>query len=340
MMLLRYYTFELKLKHPFKITRGVRTSNQVVLIEIEHDGVIGYGESSPSKRYGESVETVINFLNKVDLSRFDDPFQIDDILSYIDSIEPGNTSAKAGIDIALHDLVGKLLDVPLYKLFGLNKEKTPITSFTIGIDEPKVIERKVEEAEEYPILKVKLGLENDEEIIRTIRKVTDKLIRVDANEGWKTKEIALEKIKWLQDEGVEFVEQPMPADDLGSIAWVRDKVDIPIIADENCVRLWDVPTLGKAYDGINIKLMKCTGIREAIKMINTARAMKMKVMIGCMIESSVGITAGAQISPLVDFADLDGNLLITNDPFNGVKVQNGKLILPDEPGLGVKKASL
>jgi L-alanine-DL-glutamate epimerase-like enolase superfamily enzyme len=336
-MILKYRTFELKLKHPFKITRGVRTSNQVVLIEIEHDGLIGYGEAPPSPRYGESVETVKNFLEKVDLSKFNDPLQVEDILNYVDSIEPGNNSAKAGIDIALHDLVGKILNVPLYKLFGLNKEKTPITSFTIGIDEPEVIERKVKEAEEYTVLKVKLGLENDYEIIRTIRKVTDKPIRVDANEGWKTKEIALEKIKWLQNEGVEFVEQPMPADDLDSIAWVRDRVELPIMADENCVRLWDVPILGKAYDGINIKLMKCTGIREAVKMINTARAMNMKVMLGCMIESSVGITAGAQISPLVDFADLDGNLLITNDPFDGVKVKDGKLILPDEPGLGVKK---
>ncbi len=336
-MRLRYSTFELKLKHPFKITRGVRTSNYVVLIEIEHNGIIGYGESSPSPRYGESIETVKNFLSKVDLSKFDDPFQIEDILNYVDSIEPSNTSAKAGIDIALHDLVGKTLGVPLYKIFGLNKEKTPITSFTIGIDELEMIERKVKEADEYPILKIKLGLENDEEIIKTIRKITDKPIRVDANEGWKTKETALEKIKWLQDEGVEFVEQPMPADELDSVAWVRDKVDMPIIADENCVRLWDVPTLGKAYDGINIKLMKCTGIREAIKMINTARAMNMKVMLGCMIESSVGITAGAHISPLVDFADLDGNLLIVNDPFEGVKVKNGKLILPDEPGLGIKK---
>lgn len=336
-MLLKYRTFELKLKHPFKITRGVRTSNWVALIEVEHDGVIGYGEASPSQRYGETIETVQNFLNKVDLSKFNDPFNLEEILNYIDSIEPGNTSAKAGIDIALHDLIGKLLKIPIYKLFGLNKEKTPITSFTIGIDEPNVIERKVKEAEEYPILKVKLGLENDEEIIRTIRKITDKLIRVDANEGWKTKELALEKIKWLQDEGVELVEQPMPANDIDSVAWLRDKVDIPIIADENCIRLYDVPTLGKAYDGINIKLMKSTGIREAIKMINTARAMNMKIMIGCMIESSVGITAGAQISPLVDFADLDGNLLITNDPFEGVKVKGGKLILPDEPGLGVKK---
>lgn len=336
-MLLRYQTFELKLRHPFKITRGVRTSNWVVLIEIEYEGFIGYGESSPSQRYGENIETVKNFLSKVDLSKFDDPFKLEEILSYIDSIEPGNTSAKAGIDIALHDLVGKLLNVPIYRLLGLNKDNTPLTSFTIGIDEPEVIERKVKEAEEYPILKVKLGLENDEEIIRTIRKVTDKPIRVDANEGWKTKEIALEKIKWLQDEGVEFIEQPMPAHDLDAVAWLRDKVDIPIIADENCIRLYDVPILGKAYDGINIKLMKCTGIREAIKMIHTARAMNMKVMVGCMIESSVGITAGAHISPLVDFADLDGNLLITNDPFNGVKVRNGKLILPDEPGLGVKK---
>ena len=336
-MKLTFTQFDLRLKHTFTISRSSRDISPIVITELEHDGIVGFGEASPSGRYGENIETVKAFLANVDLSRFDDPFQLESILDYVNGLAEGNTSAKAAVDIALHDWIGKKLGVPLYKYWGLDKTRTPMTSFTIGIDTPDVIEKKVREAEEYPLLKIKLGGSNDEEIMRTIRKVTKKTLRVDANEGWKTKEVALEKIKWLEQEGVEFVEQPMPASDLAGTAWVRERVSIPIIADENSIRLHDVPKLQGVFDGINIKLMKCTGVREAIQMIHTARACGMKIMVGCMIESSVAISAAAQFTPLLDYADLDGHVLTTNDPFDGVRIVDGKLILPDRPGIGVTK---
>jgi L-alanine-DL-glutamate epimerase-like enolase superfamily enzyme len=331
--------FDLRLKHTFTISRGSRDVSPVVFVQIEHDGIVGFGEAAPSNRYGESVETVEAFFAKVDVRRFVDPFQLESILDYVDGIAADNTSAKAAIDIALHDWIGKKVGLPLYKYWGLDKQKAPLTSMTIGIDEPEMIQRKVREAEEYPILKIKLGRANDEEVIRAIRQVTKKALRVDANEGWKTKEVALEKIKWLEQEGVEFVEQPLPAGDLAGTAWLRDRVNLPLIADENSIRLSDVSSLQGVFDGINIKLMKCTGLREALKMVHTARACGLKVMVGCMIESSVGISAAAQLSPLIDYADLDGNVLISNDPFEGVKIIEGKLALPDRPGIGVVKRS-
>jgi L-alanine-DL-glutamate epimerase-like enolase superfamily enzyme len=331
--------FDLKLKHTFTISRGSRDVSPVVFVQIEHDGIVGFGEAAPSNRYGESVETVEAFFAKLDVRRFVDPFQLESILDYVDGIAADNTSAKAAIDIALHDWIGKKVGLPLYKYWGLDKQKAPLTSMTIGIDEPEMIQRKVREAEEYPILKIKLGRANDEAVIRAIRQVTKKALRVDANEGWKTKEVALEKIKWLEQEGVEFVEQPLPAGDLAGTAWLRDRVNLPLIADENSIRLSDVSRLQGVFDGINIKLMKCTGLREALKMVHTARACGLKVMVGCMIESSVGISAAAQLSPLIDYADLDGNVLISNDPFDGVKIIEGKLALPDRPGIGVIKRS-
>lgn len=329
--------YDLKLKHTFTIARGARDVQPVVIVELEHEGIVGYGEAAPSARYGESVDSVASFLSKIEWARFADPYQIEAILSYVDGLVVGHTSAKAAIDIALHDLVGRKLRIPLYQYWGLDKQKTPLTSFTIGIDTPQGIEQKVLEAEAYPILKIKLGGDNDEEIIRTIRNVTKKTLRVDANEGWKIKEQAVEKIKWLEQEGVEFVEQPMPAADLAGTAWIRKRVNLPLIADENSLRLHDVPTLQGVFDGINIKLMKCTGLREAMRMIHTARACKLKIMVGCMIESSVAISAAAQLSPLIDYADLDGNVLITNDPFDGVRSLDGTIRLLDRPGIGVEK---
>ncbi|MBI3193027.1 MAG: dipeptide epimerase [Ignavibacteriae bacterium] len=325
----------LNLLHTFTISRSSKDVEPCVIVELEHDGIIGYGEAAPSERYGETAETVMNFLRNINLQQFDEPFQLDAILTYVNNLAPGNTSAKAAIDISLHDWIGKKLNIPLWKLWGLNKEKTPLTSFTIGIDSLDVIEKKVREAEPYPILKIKVGVANDEEIIKTIRKVTNKVIRVDANEGWKIKELARDKILWLEEQGVEFIEQPMPASHLDDTAWLRGQVHIPIIADESVVSLHDIPKLYGAFDGINIKLMKCTGLREAMRMIHTAKAANMKVMLGCMIESSVAISAAVQLSPMVDYADLDGNILISNDPFSGVKVVNGKLVLNDLPGLGV-----
>ncbi len=330
-------TYDLKLKHTFTIARSSRDVSPVVIVELEHEGIVGYGEAAPSRRYGETIETVNGFLKGVDLSPFGSPFELESILNYVDNIAPGNTSAKAAVDIALHDWIGRKLKVPLYQYWGLDKQKTPVTSFTIGIDTPEIIAQKVKEASEYPILKIKLGGQNDEEIMRTIRRATDKTLRVDANEGWKTREIALKKIQWLEQEGVEFVEQPMPAEDLEGMAWVRERVNLPLIADENSLRLHDVPKLQKAFDGINIKLMKCTGLREALKMVAAARACDMKIMTGCMIESSVAISAAAQFSPLIDYADLDGAVLTTNDPFDGVTIVGGKLVLPDRDGIGVVK---
>ncbi len=336
-MRLSFYRYDLKLRHTFTIARSSHDVSPIVIAQLEHDGIVGLGEAAPSDRYGESVDTVQAFLSKIDLSRFKDPFQLESIMDYVDGIADGNTAAKAAIDIALHDWIGKKLNLPLYKYWGLDKKKTPRTSFTIGIDTPSVIERKIREVEEYPILKIKLGSDNDEEIMRTIRKVTKKTLRVDANEGWKTKEVALKKIKWLEQEGVEFVEQPMPAENLAGVAWVRERVNIPLIADENSIRLHDVPKLQGVFDGINIKLMKCTGLREAMRMVAAARACNLKIMVGCMIESSVAISAAAQFSPLIDYADLDGNVLTANDPFDGVKIVEGKLILPDRPGIGVER---
>jgi L-alanine-DL-glutamate epimerase-like enolase superfamily enzyme len=334
-MKLTFQPYDLRLRHTFTISRGSRDVEPSVITAIEHDGITGYGEAAPTPRYGESRESVAAFLGRVDLSPFQDPFALDPILAAVDAIAPGNTAAKASVDIALHDWIGRRLGQPLWKLWGLDPTRRLTTSFTIGIDALPVIEQKVKEAAAYPILKVKVGIPNDEEIITTIRAMTDKPIRVDANEGWTSKELARDKILWLEERGVEFIEQPMPAAQLDDIAWLREHVHIPIIADESVKGLDDIPRLAGAFDGINIKLMKSRGLREAVRMIHAAQAMGMSVMLGCMIESSVGISAAAQLAPLAQYADLDGNVLITNDPFSGVTLQGGTLVLGDMPGLGV-----
>jgi L-alanine-DL-glutamate epimerase-like enolase superfamily enzyme len=273
----------------------------------------------------------------VDLSQFNDPFRLEDILSYVDSLSPGDTAAKAAVDIALHDLVGKLLGAPWYKIWGLDPEKAPSTTFTIGIDTPEVVrEKTLEAAGRFNILKVKVGLDSDEEMIRTIRSVTDVPLAVDANQGWKDRSKALEEIFWLKEQGVVMVEQPMAKELVEDNAWLTEHSPLPIFADESIQRLADVPAMKGVYSGINIKLMKCTGMREGWKMANMARALGMKVMVGCMTETSCAVSAAAQFSPYVDFADLDGNLLIANDRFEGVKVVDGKLCLPDVPGIGVR----
>ena len=279
------------------------------------------------------------FLKKVQdgLGQFTDPFQIEDILTYVDGLSEGNAAAKAAVDIALHDLVGKLLQAPWYKkIWGLDKAKAPSTTFTIGIDTPDVVREKTKEcADQFNILKVKLGGDNDKEMIKTIRSVTSLPIAVDANQGWTDRQYALDMIHWLKEQGIVMVEQPMPKAQIDDIAWITQQSPLPIFADEGVQRLKDVPALKGAYTGINIKLMKCTGMREAWKMLNLARALDMKVMVGCMTETSCACSAAAQLSPAVDFADLDGNLLIANDRFRGMEVVKGKITLPDLPGIGV-----
>jgi len=334
---LSFEPYELQLKHAFTLASSSRTTTPVILTKLEFDGYTGYGEASMPPYLGESHDTAWNFLSKVDLSGFSDPFLIEDILEYIDSIAPGNPAAKASVDIALHDLIGNILEIPLHKLWGLNPEHTPNTSFTIAIDTPEVVRQKVEEASGFRILKVKLGGGNDREMINTVREITDVPLCVDVNQGWTDKKSALDLIHWLKEKGIVFVEQPMPKEKVDEITWLTDNSPLPIIADEAVQRLKDMTDLKGIYSGVNIKLMKCTGLREAWKMINFARAYGMTVMLGCMTETSCGVSAAAQLSPMVDFADLDGNLLISNDVFEGVKVINGKLMLPDRPGIGVVK---
>lgn len=336
-MKLSYKPYTLELRHVFTIATSSRTTTPVVLTEIELDGIVGYGEASMPPYLGESHETVQKFLSKVDLSNFNNPFELENILNYVDSIEDGNKAAKASVDIALHDLLGKIMNQPLYNIWGFDRTKTPVTSFTIGIDKPDVVRQKVKEADEFKILKVKLGRETDKEMIETIRSVTDKPLVVDVNQGWKDKHFALEMIHWLNERNIEFVEQPMPKEDFDGNAWLTQNSPIPTIGDEAVQRLPDVVKAHGVYSGINIKLMKSTGLREAHKMMTLARALNMKVMIGCMTETSCAISAAAQLSPMVDWADLDGALLISNDVFDGAKVINGKVELTDLPGIGIKK---
>jgi L-alanine-DL-glutamate epimerase-like enolase superfamily enzyme len=336
-MHLKFFPYELQLTHTFTVASYSRTTTPDVQVEIEYEGVTGYGEASMPPYLGQSVDTVTAFLQKVDLSQFQDPFQLEDILAYIDSLSPGDSAAKAAVDIALHDLVGKLIGQPWYRIWGLNPEKAPSTTYTIGIDTPDVVrEKTLEAAGRFNILKVKVGLDTDEEMIRTIRSVTDVPLAVDANQGWKDRSKALEEICWLKEQGVVMVEQPLPVDRLDDTAWLTERSPLPIFADESIQRLKDIPALKGAFSGINIKLMKCTGMREAWKMVSMARALDMKVMVGCMTETSCAVSAAAQLSPAVDFADLDGNLLIDNDRFSGVKVIDGKLRLPDIPGIGLQ----
>ena len=334
-MTLKFTPFELKLRHAFNLAKYSRTSTPGVQVKIEYEGYTGYGEASMPPYLGESIESVTKFLSKVDLSQFNDPFKMEEILAYVDALEPENRAAKASVDIALHDLVGKLMGQPWYKIWGLSIDKIPQSSFTIGIDTPEVVKQKIKEADDYKVIKIKLGLDNDKEMIDIIRQCTDRPICVDANRGWKTKEQAMEVIEYLADKNCLFIEQPMMEDKLDDTAWIRERSPIPIIADEVFHRLPDIVKLKDYYDGINIKLMKSTGMSEAYKMVTLARAFGMKIMCGCMTETSCAIAAAAQISPLIDWTDLDGNVLIADDIFSGVKVIDGRVTPSDAPGIGV-----
>jgi L-alanine-DL-glutamate epimerase-like enolase superfamily enzyme len=267
-----------------------------------------------------------------------DPMQFSKLMAEVFRRVPGEWAAKASIDISIMDWVGQKLGIPLYTYFGLDPQDTPVTTFSIGIDTPEITKQKTREAADFPILKVKVGLATDEPTIEAVRSVTSKPLRVDANEGWKDKEEAVRKINWLEKQGVQFVEQPLLAEMVEETRWVRSRVHIPIIADEACQRATDIPKLKDAFDGVNVKLDKSGGMLEAYRMIQIAKALGMKTMLGCMVSSSVSVTAAAHLSPLVDYADLDGNLLISNDPFRGVTVDKGKLILPRKPGLGLTPA--
>jgi len=334
-MKLTFKPYTLELKHVFTIATSSRSTTPVMLTQIEYEGVVGYGEASMPPYLGESQETATKFLSKVDLSQFNDPFKMEEILDYVDGIDEKNTAAKAAVDIALHDLVGKLIGQPWYKVWGFDKSKSPETSFTIGIDTPKVVKEKVLEAEPYHILKAKLGRDTDKEMIETIRSVTDKPLVVDVNQGWTDKHFALDMIHWLNERGVKLVEQPMPKTQLDDMAWLTENSPLPTFADEALQRIPDVIKAHGIYSGINIKLMKCTGLREAHKMLTLAKSLDMQVMLGCMTETSCAISAMSQLAPEAEWTDLDGNLLIGNDPFDGTLIVDGKVTLSDAPGIGL-----
>ncbi|MGL5014635.1 MAG: dipeptide epimerase [Bacteroidales bacterium] len=330
---LTFAPYDLLLKHTFTIAGSTRVMTPAVMTKIEYDGYVGYGEASMPPYLGETQSSCMDFLSRVKLDRFSSPFLLEDILTYVDSLEAGNCAAKASVDIALHDLVGKMLGAPWYRIWGLNPKRAPKTSYTIGMDTPEVVRKKTLEAP-FDILKVKLGGDNDRVLIETIRSVSNKPICVDANQGWKDKYEALDMVQWLSHQGVSFIEQPMPKSEVESIAWLTQHSCLPIVADESLQRLSDLERLKGVFSGVNIKLMKCTGMREAHRMVNLARSFDMNVMIGCMTESSCAISAAAQLSPACDWADLDGNELISNDCFDGVRVINGNIVLSELPGIG------
>ena len=336
---LSFVPYNAQMKHAFAIATSVRTTTPIVLTQITYDGVTGYGEAAMPPYLGETQASVIEFLKKVDLSKFSSPFLIDDIMKYVDSIAINNTAAKAAVDIALHDLVGKLIGQPWWKIWGFDPTVCPNTSFTVGLDTEEVVKEKTREASPYKVIKVKLGRDEatDKMMINTFRSVTDTIICVDANQGWKDKHYALDMIHWLNERNVKMIEQPMSKYLLDETAWLTENSPLPIYADEACQRLTDIQKLKGAYTGINIKLMKCTGMREAREMVSLAEALNMKLMIGCMTETSCAISAAAQLAPKMEWADLDGNLLITNDCYSGMKIVDGKITLNDKPGIGIEK---
>ena len=332
---LRFKPYQLQLRNTFTLASSSRTTTPVMLTKIEYDGLTGYGEASMPPYLGETQETAAQFLSQLKLDQFN-PIHLEKILDYVDGVAPGNCAAKASVDIALHDLLGKMMGQPWYQIWGYEPARLPVTSFTIGLDTEAVVRQKVQEATPYKILKVKLGRDNDRQMIETIRSMTDVPLCVDVNQGWKDKQQALEMIFWLKEQGVILVEQPMPKTAIDDMAWLTQHSPLPTVADEALQRLDDVKKVHGVYSGINIKLMKCTGMHEARKMMDLAQTLNLQVMIGCMTETSCAVSAAAQLSPAAKWADLDGNLLVANDPFEGVKVVDGEIAMNDWPGIGVK----
>lgn len=328
----------LKLRHTWTTTMSSSEYRDNLYVWINSGGITGVGEGAPIIRYRESaidgarvVESLKPLLAGADFRQYRR------IIGEVFAKVKGQYAAKAAIDIALLDWAGQRMGVPLWQMFGLDPANAKVTTFSIGIDTPEMTRQKVREAEQFPVLKIKVGLDKDESTMEAVRSVTKKPLRLDANEGFQSKEEAVRKINWLESLGAEFIEQPLPAGREEDTRWVRSRVHIPIFADEACLHPEDLPRIADSYDGVVVKLDKTGGVVEGLRMIEIARALGKKTMLGCMISSSVSITAAAHLSPLVDYADLDGNLLIANDPYTGVQVRNGKLILPDKPGLGLVK---
>lgn len=334
-MELDYQIHPLQLSYPFKVAYSSKKFAQNVFITLRHENTIGYGEAAPSYFFHESAETVTRFFEELRHEISQASLIVDSVMDRLEKISNGDYAAKTAINMALFDIIGKQAAVPVYRLFDIDPDKNLVTSFTIGIDDLTVIKEKVIAANNFPVLKVKLGTDYDYEIIELIRGITNIPLRIDANEGW-TKEEAVEKINWLETKNVELIEQPLPAAEIEATKWIRKRVHLPLFADESMTSSKNMDKLQGAFDGVNIKLMKCGGLSEALKMVKQARQMNLKTMLGCFIESSLAITAATHIAPLFDYIDLDGALLIKSDPFRGAQISNGQIKIPDGPGLGVE----
>ncbi len=335
MTLVRHRPFELRLRHTFRLSRGASDTRRNLLLEIEDGGHVGLGEAAPIARYAQDADSAARAVDAMAPGLGDVP-QFEGLAERLAVV--GQSAAEAAVDIALRDLAAKRLGAPLWQVLGLDPARCPATSFTIGIDTPEIAVEKVHEAGEFEILKIKLGGPDDVAMLEAIRDSTHQRLRVDVNEGWAALNVeeAAEKAAWLEKLGVEMLEQPFPADQDERTRALRQRIRLPIFADESVHRAADLPRLAGTCDGINLKLMKCGGIGEALRMIAVARAHGLRVMLGCMVETSLAITAAAQISPLVDEADLDGALLVSNDPYRGAAFDGGRIVLPDGPGLGVE----
>lgn len=333
---LRCRPYTLELRNRFTLANSSRTTTPTLLVELEQDGVVGRGEAAMPPYLGETHASAQAFLQRIDLALLADPFATDRALTAVDARSPRDTAAKAAFDLALHDWQGKRLGEPHWRRLGLDPSQTPPTSFTLGIDDPDVLaERAADAADTFRALKIKLGGDRDRDMVTAIRRATDAPLRVDVNQGWRDREAALREARWLADRGVELLEQPMPAEQREDLAWLRARSPLPVYADEGAQRLADVGGACGVYDGVNVKLMKCTGLREALAMIREARRLDLKVMLGCMTETSCAIAGAAQLASLCDVVDLDGALLVGNDPFEPMPLVDGRVLPNDEPGLGV-----
>jgi L-alanine-DL-glutamate epimerase-like enolase superfamily enzyme len=327
---LRIEELLLPLVHEFTISRSSESIAHTAVFRLRCDGLEGLGETAPVARYGESVASVRAYFAEHPV-RGNDPFALEALLAGIP------LAARCGLDVALHDLIGKLLDRPLWQLFGVDRDATPVTSFTIGLASLDDTMAKLEEIRDHPIVKLKLGGKNDVATVALVRGRYTGTLRVDANEAWSPEE-AVKILRDIERYDVEFCEQPIPAGSAEGLRYVHERVGIPIVADEDACQARDVPRLQGCVDGVNVKLVKCGGLRAALAMIHTARALNLKVMLGCMVESAILATAAAHIAPLADWADLDGPFLTARDPYRGLSYDRGKLLLPDGPGLGVREA--
>jgi len=336
-MKLTYYPYTIKLKDRFTVSSNSRLATPAVMVEINHNGLTGFGEASLPPYLKEDQTSVLNFLNQVNLSQFTDPLQLDRILDYLNNCRDENFAAKAGVDIALHDLVGKILNVPLYKYLEISPAEKRFTSYTIGISEDEELTVKIREASQFKFLKIKLGTGNDREIVERIRSITSVPLFVDINQGWKDQYYALDMINWFKEQNIILVEQPLSKENLKDAAWLKERSPLPIIADEAVQRIDDLEKVSEAYSGVNIKIMKAGGIHHAHSMVKKAKELGLKIMIGCMTETSCAIAAASHLSPLADWVDLDGAELISNDLFAGMKIVEGRVEIPGTAGLGVNK---